>query len=164
MNRRELIISLIAIVTSGAYLGNLINMGLVHAPYWQSLEPMDFMLDFSNKFDLLVTTLPPTRLPSFVAIIVVIWLYRKNTRVMRLWIYALIPVLIGLALSVFYFLPINNGFLEQSFTPAEAVLKLQWWINVHWVRIVLSAISTVYTVIAFKNSVESNQYKQMKYN
>lgn len=34
MNRRELIISLIAIVTSGAYLGNLINMGLVHAPYW----------------------------------------------------------------------------------------------------------------------------------
>ncbi|MEM6360664.1 MAG: hypothetical protein AAF731_11265, partial [Bacteroidota bacterium] len=70
----------------------------------------------------------------------------------------------GLALSVFYFLPINNGFLEQSFTPAEAVLKLQWWINVHWVRIVLSAISTVYTVIAFKNSVESNQYKQMKYN
>ena len=30
---KEFIIYLIAIITSGAYLCNLINMGLVHAPY-----------------------------------------------------------------------------------------------------------------------------------
>jgi hypothetical protein len=75
---------------------------------------------------------------------------------MRLWIYSLIPVLIGLSLAIFHFLPINNGFINQSFSPDEAILKLQWWINVHWVRVALSVISTVCTVIAFKASIEHN--------
>ena len=153
---KEFIIYLIAIITSGAYLGNLINMGLVHAPYWQSLNPTVFMLDFSKKFNLLVLTLPFTRLPSLIAISVSIWLNRKIPKIMRLWIYSLIPVLIGLSLAIFHFLPINNGFIDQLFSPDEAILKLQWWINVHWVRVALSVISTVYTVIAFKASIENN--------
>jgi len=68
----------IAIITSGAYLGNLINMGVVHAAFWLTLEPVAFMNDFAGKFDLLLMTLPLTFLPSLLAIIVAIWSTRKN--------------------------------------------------------------------------------------
>ena len=33
----------VAIITSGAYLGNLINMGMVHATFWLTLDPVQFL-------------------------------------------------------------------------------------------------------------------------
>ena len=108
-----LFVALVAIITSGAYLGNLINMGMVHAAFWLTLEPVAFMNDFASKFDLLVTTLPVTRLPSLLAIIVAIWLTRKTVLARNYWLGALVPVIFGLGLSLVYFLPMNNGLLRN---------------------------------------------------
>jgi hypothetical protein len=44
-------------------------MGVVHAAFWLTLEPVAFMNDFAGKFDLLLMTLPLTFLPSLLAII-----------------------------------------------------------------------------------------------
>ena len=56
LTKNNLTINLIAIIGSGAYLGNLINMGLAHAPYWQSLDADSFVAEFTLKFPLLLTS------------------------------------------------------------------------------------------------------------
>ena len=148
----HLFVALIAIITSGAYLGNLINMGMVHAAFWLTLEPVAFMNDFASKFDLLVTTLPVTRLPSLLAIIVAIWLTRKTVLARNYWLGALVPVIFGLGLSLVYFLPMNNGFVAQSFTPEEARANLEFWFNLHWVRVSLSVVSCLFALLAFRET------------
>ena len=146
----------IAIITSGAYLGNLINMGVVHAAFWLTLEPVAFMNDFAGKFDLLLMTLPLTFLPSLLAIIVAIWITRKTILARNYWLCALVLTLIGLGLSAVYFIPMNNGFVAQSFTPEEARVNLEFWYNLHWVRVALSAVSCLFTLLAFKATVNAH--------
>jgi len=104
LNALSFSIYAIAIITSGAYLGNLINMGVVHAAFWLTLEPVAFMNDFAGKFDLLLMTLPLTFLPSLLAIIVAIWSTRKTILARNYWLCALVLTLIGLAylLSTLY--------------------------------------------------------------
>ena len=123
-NFMSFLIYAVAIITSGAYLGNLINMGMVHATFWLTLDPIQFMNDFAGKFDLLVTTLPVTRLPSLIAIIIAIWIIRKTLSTLNYWLGALLPAIIGLGISAYYFLPMNNGFIEQSFLPKRLVQNL----------------------------------------
>ena len=146
----------IAIITSGAYLGNLINMGVVHAAFWLTLEPVAFMNDFAGKFDLLLMTLPLTFLPSLLAIIVAIWITRKTILARNYWLCALVLSFIGLGLSAVYFIPMNNGFVAQSFTPVEARVNLEFWYNLHWVRVALSAVSCLFTLLAFKATVNAH--------
>ena len=154
-NFMSYLIYAVAIITSGAYLGNLINMGMVHATFWLTLDPVQFMNDFAGKFDLLVTTLPVTRLPSLIAIIIAIWITRKTLSARNYWLGALLPAIIGLGISAYYFLPMNNGFIEQSFTPEEARTKLEFWYNLHWVRVMLSVVSCLFTFLAFRETVKA---------
>jgi len=58
-------ISIIAILSIGAFAGNMINIGLSHAMYWQSLEPLDFMKFFKIDFPLLLQPTAATLLPAF---------------------------------------------------------------------------------------------------
>ena len=101
LTKNNLAISLIAIIGSGAYLGNLINMGLVHAPYWQSLDTDSFIADFPLKFPLLLTTLPLTMILSIIGVVTCFIWYRK-TKASKSWRIALYGVIAGFLISAIY--------------------------------------------------------------
>ncbi|NJO20713.1 MAG: hypothetical protein HC838_12675 [Spirulinaceae cyanobacterium RM2_2_10] len=61
-------VEIIAIIAIAAFAGNMINIGLSYARYWQSLEPTAFMENFKAKF--IPYLLPPTAatlLPALIA-------------------------------------------------------------------------------------------------
>ncbi|MEL6674563.1 MAG: anthrone oxygenase family protein [Bacteroidota bacterium] len=153
MRNKKLIIYVIAIVASGAYLGNLLNMGLTYAPYWQSLSSDEFMQDFGIKFYYLLATLPVTMLPAIAAIILAI-LGQKDAQAKKLWRVALYGTLGGLLISAIYHLPTNFGFLEQTYAAEEVRVRLGWWVILHWGRVALAILTAVYTVLGFRRSVE----------
>lgn len=155
MTKNNLPMSLIAIIGSGAYLGNLINMGLAHAPYWQSLDPDSFMADFAVKFPLLLTTLPVTMIASIVGVVTCLIWYRK-TEAGKSWKIAFYGIIAGFLISAIYHIPTNLAFIEGDFTSETATFRLQWWINLHWVRIAFALLTAIYTVIGFKKSIECN--------
>ena len=154
LTKNNLTINLIAIIGSGAYLGNLINMGLAHAPYWQSLDADSFVADFTLKFPLLLTTLPLTMIPSIIGVITCFIWYRK-TKAGKSWRIALYGVIVGFTISAIYHVPTNFSFLGGNFTQEETVIRLQWWVYLHWVRTVFALITAVYSILGFKTTIET---------
>ena len=154
LTKNNLTINLIAIIGSGAYLGNLINMGLVHAPYWQSLDADSFVADFTLKFPLLLTTLPLTMIPSIIGVITCFIWYRK-TKAGKSWRIALYGVIAGFTISAIYHVPTNFSFLGGNFTQEETVIRLQWWVYLHCVRTVFALITAVYSILGFKTTIET---------
>mgnify|MGYP005680402665 FL=1 len=154
LTKNNLTINLIAIIGSGAYLGNLINMGLVHAPYWQSLDADSFVAAFTLKFPLLLTTLPLTMIPSIIGVITCFIWYRK-TKAGKSWRIALYGVIAGFTISAIYHIPTNFSFLGGNFTQEETVIRLQWWVYLHWVRTVFALITAVYSILGFKTTIET---------
>tara|TARA_B110000014_G_C19671675_1_gene352643 strand:- start:20 stop:496 length:477 start_codon:yes stop_codon:yes gene_type:complete len=154
LTKNNLTINLIAIIGSGAYLGNLINMGLVHAPYWQSLDADSFVAAFTLKFPLLLTTLPLTMIPSIIGVITCFIWYRK-TKAGKSWRIALYGVIAGFTISAIYHVPTNFSFLGGNFTQEETVIRLQWWVYLHWVRTVFALITAVYSILGFKTTIET---------
>ena len=57
-------ISIIAIIGIGAFAGNMLNIGLSHAIYWQSLDPIEFMKFFAIDFPMLLVPTALTLLPA----------------------------------------------------------------------------------------------------
>ena len=154
ITKNNLAISLIAIIGSGAYLGNLINMGLVHAPYWQSLDTDSFIADFTLKFPLLLTTLPLTMIPSIIGVVTCFIWYRK-TKASKSWRIALYGVIAGFLISAIYHIPTNFGFLGGEFTQEATAIRLQWWVNLHWIRTAFALLTAVYSVLGFKTTIEA---------
>ena len=152
ITKNNLAINLIAIIGSGAYLGNLINMGLAHAPYWQSLDSDSFIADFTLKFPLLLTTLPLTMIPSIIGVVICFIWYRK-TKAGKSWRIAFYGVIAGFIISAIYHVPTNFSFLEGNFTQEATTIRLQWWVNLHWVRTVFALLTAVYSVLGFKITI-----------
>ena len=68
---------------------------------------------------------------------------------------ALYTTLISILITLIYHLPTNLGFIDLSYSISEAANKLQLWVVLHWVRIVLAIIASVFAIQGFQKSVES---------
>ncbi|MEM8894074.1 MAG: anthrone oxygenase family protein [Bacteroidota bacterium] len=147
--------SIIAIIGTVAYLGNIINIGLTYAIAWQRLDPMVFMQGFETTFLLLLPTVVVTLLPGLIAIIASIALNQENAEAKRYWRSSLYATLASILITSVFHLPTNLDFIDQSYSAAEATSKLQLWVILHWVRIGLALVASVFTVLGFQKSVES---------
>ncbi|MEL7532141.1 MAG: anthrone oxygenase family protein [Bacteroidota bacterium] len=150
-------LALLAIIGCSAYFGNIINIGFTHAVAWQAQDPMIFMEGFGPTFLLLLPTVAFTLLPGFIGIIASIYQNKTNPAAKQKWRIALYLTLISLAITSIFHLPTNLAFMDQSYTAAEAASKLQWWVILHWVRIALALLASIYTLLAFQISVKSER-------
>lgn len=151
-------LGILAIIGTVAYLGNIINVGLTYAITWQRLNPMVFMQGFETTFLLLLPTVAVTLLPGLIGIIASISLNKENNEAKKSWLMALYATLISIFITSIYHLPTNLGFINLSYSISEAASKLQLWIVLHWVRIVLTIIASVFAIQGFQKSVESKMY------
>lgn len=150
-------LGIIAIIGSAAYLGNVINIGLTYAIAWQGLDPMVFMQGFEATFLLLLPTVTVTLLPGFIGIIDSIRFNKDNLEAKKSWNMALYATLISLVITLVYHLPTNLDFIAQSYTTVEAASRLQIWVILHWVRIVLAIVASVYALLGFEKSLDVDQ-------
>lgn len=146
-------LGMIAIIGSATYLGNIINIGLTYAIAWQRLDPVQFMQEFEATFLLLLPTVAVTLLPGFIATIASLRLNKLNPAAKKNWRIALIATVASLLITSVYHLPTNLAFIDQSYTAAEASSRLNIWIILHWVRIALAAVATVYAIWGYEKSL-----------
>ena len=150
---------IIAIIGSISYLGNIINIGLTYAVAWQRLDPMVFMQEFETTFLLLLPTVVVTLLPGLVGIIVCLRLNKDSLEVKKSWRMALYATLASIAITSIYHLPTNLAFMDQSFSATEASGRLQLWVILHWVRVVLAIVASVFAIQGFEKSVRTRLEK-----
>lgn len=142
----------ISIIGTGAFVGNMINIGLSYAIHWQSLDPIAFMESFKVDFPLLLGPTTATLMPAFIATIWLFLISKDNKQARRYWLYALVGLLIVNIQTVVYHLPMNLNFMELNYTAAEATNKLQGWVVFHWIRIGVAIASGVFGIKAFQLS------------
>jgi len=142
----------ISIITIAAFVGNMLVIGFGFGTYWQTLEPMEFMKQFTLQFPNL---LPPTMgilLPALIATIALVVLTKGQKAVRKYWSIALIGLLIACTITGVYHLPTNLGFMESTYSAEEAISKLNMWMLLHWVRTVAVFVSAIFAVKAFHPS------------
>lgn len=141
-----------AIIATGAFLGNMINIGLSYCIHWQSLEPIAFMESFKVDFPLLLGPTAATLLPAFIATLWLVFINKENKTARRYWLYAFVALLLVNIQTAAYHLPMNLAFMELKYSAAVASDKLQSWVFFHWVRIALTMIAGVFGLQAFYHS------------
>lgn len=146
------IVAIIAIIAIAAFAGNMINIGMSYASYWQSLDPIAFMEDFKVKFPLLLAPTTATLLPALIATLLSVVFSWKNPETRSFWLIALFGLLLTIAITLIYHLPTNLAFMNLKYSAAEATSKLQTWVLLHWVRVVVAITAGVFAILGFKKS------------
>lgn len=149
-------ISIISILAIGAFAGNMLNIGLSHAIYWQSLNPIDFMKFFAIDFPLLLGPTALTVLPAWLGSLWVFLKSLKQSESRKNWFFAFIGLTIINVQTSIYHLPMNLDFMALKYDAATAASKLQGWVILHWVRIVVALASGVYAIKGFQKSIKTN--------
>ena len=150
------ILPYISIIGTGAFVGNMINIGLSYCVHWQSLDPIAFMETFKVDFPLLLGPTAATLMPAFIATIWLIFINKKGSATRRYWLYAFIALLLVNIQTAAYHLPMNLDFMELKYSEVEATSKLQGWVFFHWVRIVVAIAAGVFGLKAFQSSSTSS--------
>lgn len=145
----------ISIIGIAAFVGNMLVIGFGFGVYWQSLEPMEFMKQFTGQFPNL---LPPTMgilLPALIATIALFVQSKGQKEVRKYWSLALAGLIIACTITTVYHLPTNLGFMASSYSAEEAVSKLNLWMLLHWVRTLVVFMAAIFAVKAFELSRKS---------
>jgi uncharacterized membrane protein len=146
------IIAIIAIIATAAFAGNMINIGMSYARYWQSIDPIAFMQDFKVKFPLLLGPTAATLLPALIATLLSVVFNWNNPATRSLWLIALVGLLLTIAITLIYHLPNNLAFMGLKYSAAKATIRLQIWVLLHWVRVVAAIAAAVFAILAFQKA------------
>ncbi|MEM7333538.1 MAG: anthrone oxygenase family protein [Chloroflexota bacterium] len=150
-------LSTIAIISIGAFAGNMINIGLSYGLHWRSLTPVEFMDTFAVDFPLLLGPTVVTLLPAFIVTAVLYFLSNKGSDAKRYWLFALVGLLIVNVQTAVYHLPLNLQFISQSIDPAIVGARLQSWLLFHWIRVAIAIVVGVFAIKAFESSLNNEK-------
>jgi len=139
-------IPIIAIIGIGAFTGNMLNIGLSHVIYWQSLDPIEFMKFFAKDFPLLLIPTALTLLPAWLGSLYVFLKSDKNSSSRKFWRIAFWGVTLTIIQTSVYHLPMNLDFMALKYDAITVTSKLNGWIISHWIRVSISIISGIYAI------------------
>lgn len=149
-------VSIIAIIGIGAFTGNMLNIGLSHAMYWQSLDPLAFMEFFAIDFPLLLIPTALTLLPAWLGSLFVFLKSDNKSESRRYWMITFWGLTLTIIQTSVYHLPINLNFMALNYDALTATSKLNSWIISHWIRIVIAIFSGIYAIKGFQQSKLNN--------
>ncbi|NVK26390.1 MAG: hypothetical protein HWE14_00030 [Flavobacteriia bacterium] len=152
MNRT---LPIIAILGIGAFAGNMLNIGLSHAIYWQSLDPIDFMKFFATDFPLLLVPTALTLLPAWIGSLFVFLRSDKNSESRKYWQIAFWGLTLTILQTSIYHLPMNLDFMALKYDAATTTDKLNGWVVSHWIRTGIAIISGAYAIAAVQKSTNT---------
>jgi hypothetical protein len=145
-------ISIIAILAIGAFVCNMLNIGLSHAVYWQSLAPLYFMKFFAIDFPLLLVPTAVTLMPAWLGSLFVFLKSKKKSESRKFWMFAFLGLTLTIIQTSIYHLPMNLDFVALKYDAITATSKLNGWVLSHWIRIGIAIISGVYALKGFQKS------------
>ncbi|MFK8044256.1 MAG: hypothetical protein AB8B72_02085 [Crocinitomicaceae bacterium] len=147
-------LSIAAIITTAAYLGFALNIGISYGVYWPQMDPMLFMQDFAEKFPLFLPGAGLTLVPALFLSIYLFVKTKADKASKNAWKITMIALVLVNVITSVYHIPVNFGFMDLAYSASEATGKLQIWIVLHWVRIILAIVASVFAVVGFQKSLE----------
>ena len=110
------------------------------------------MQDFKVKFPLLVLPTAATLLPALIATLLSVVFNWSDPEARSFWLIALFGLLLTIAITLTYHLPTNFAFMDLKYSAAKATRKLQIWVLLHWVRVVMAITAAVFAILGFQKS------------
>lgn len=120
------------------FAGVILTVARTLVPYWRSLDADAFLSAFAQFNTLVPAAIAPILLPTLLAILGSVLLTWHDSRSRSLWLAAGACLLLTLALTAFYFLPLNSAFAARRIPADSITATLNTWAHVHWLRVVLS--------------------------
>lgn len=136
----------IAAITTSAFVGNLLVIGLGFGMYWQTLAPLEFMRQFGLQFPLLLAPTMLLFMPAVITTVIMVRRTKGQAEVRKNWWIALLALLAAGTITSVYHLPVNFGFMDMKYAAAEASSKLSMWLVLHWVRAAFVLVAAVFSV------------------
>ena len=143
-----LLFKVLAITGSAMFAGVMLAIGVILGGYWQSLPPADFLEWFARHSQLVMRAIPIVVLPTLVGLAGMLWTDWSNAANRAIWLGAAGCILAVLAVTMLYFVPSNAAFAARTVPVDQVAAKLDTWLTIHDLRIVLAVAASALGVWA----------------
>lgn len=143
------VVQISTIALNGAFIGAMVLIGLVIAPFWQNTEPQSF-LDWFTAYGSSIGNLMIPLGPGVLIFAVLAFFMSKENKL--LWGLTIAFTLANILYFPLYFLPTNASFSEQTINIMGVSDELSTWVNFHWQRVLFAIAALVTSITAVINS------------
>ena len=133
-----LLFSILAVTGSAMFAGVMLAIGVILGGYWKSLPPADFLEWFARHGNLVMRAIPIVVIPALIGLAGMLWFDWSNTTTRMIWLGAAGCILAVLAITMAYYAPSNAAFAAKSIPVDQVSSKLDTWLMIHNLRIVLA--------------------------
>ncbi|NTF51479.1 DUF1772 domain-containing protein [Rhizobium rhizogenes] len=144
----RLLFNILAISGSAMFAGVMLAIGVTLGGYWKSLPASDFLDWFSQNGQFVARTIPLAVAPTLIGLVGSLWLGWNEGGARVFWLGAIACVAAVLVLTIAWFFPSNAQFAVKSVPLDQVSARLDTWLMIHNVRIVLAAMASVLGILA----------------
>jgi hypothetical protein len=139
--------NILAICGAAGFAGTMLCIGVTLGGYWKSQPPDEFLDWFAQNNHFVARTVPMIVLPTLIGLAGSLW-SSWFAQGFAWWVVSCLCLLTVLVLTAMYFVPSNTAFARGAVTPDLVPNKLNQWVQVHYLRIVLAMASAVLGILA----------------
>lgn len=142
-----LLFRILAITGPAMFAGVMLAIGVILGGYWKSLPPAEFLDWFAQHSGRIQNAIPLVVAPTLIGLGGMLWLDWSSPNRM-IWFGAAGCILAVLAITMGYFVPSNATFAAKAIPVDQVSGKLDTWLMIHNLRIVLAVLASVLGVWA----------------
>lgn len=144
----SLLFEILAVTGSAMFAGVMLAIGVILGGYWKSLPPADFLEWVAQHGQLVMRAIPIVVLPTLIGLAGVLWLDRSDSANRNIWLGAAGFIVAVLAITTGYFVPSNAAFAAKTIPVDQVSGRLDTWLMIHNLRIVLAVTASALGVWA----------------
>lgn len=133
-----LLFKILAVTGSAMFAGVMLAIGVILGGYWKSLPPADFLEWFAQNGQFVLRAIPIVVIPTLIGLAGVLWFDWSNGTNRGIWFGAAGCIIAVFALTMAYYVPSNAAFAAKSIPVDQVSSKLDTWLMIHNLRIVLA--------------------------
>jgi hypothetical protein len=131
-------INSLTVISSSAFAGGNMFIGLSMGSYWMSLDPLVFMRGFWPQFTTFLFTIMPLFLLTLFGLVQSARLDWGDRKLKRLWLIAIGLFVATSAITLTYHMPENLRLQAGLYSPDEAAAVRLYWLIGHVPRVLFS--------------------------
>ncbi|MEM1074980.1 MAG: hypothetical protein AAGI36_11015 [Pseudomonadota bacterium] len=131
-------INALAIISSSAFAGATLFIGLSMGTYWMDLAPLDFLTAFTPQFESFLFTIMPLFLLTLMGLILSARLDWKDPDVKRSWQIAIGFYVLTSLITLGFHMPENLRLLAGEYSAEQADAARTYWLAGHVPRVIVS--------------------------
>jgi hypothetical protein len=147
----SLLFKILAVTGSAMFAGVMLAIGVILGGYWKSLPPADFLDWFARHSQLVMRAIPIVVIPTLIGLVGVLWSDWSNSANRVIWLGAAGCILAVLVLTMAYYVPSNTAFAAKAIPIDQVSGKLDKWLMIHNLRIVLAFAASALGVWAISS-------------